>query len=262
MIDCLIVGGGPAGLTAAIYLARYRRDAVLVDEGVSRAKLIPTSHNYPGFKGIAGPDLLARLREQALLHRQCESRRAPANNGGMPLRRRRRCQRSSSACGCHWSCGDRRNRHPQSPSPRPALTVLKDLINRTASCPSCRCAQRRRSTRTGDRPLPPDGLPQAVPCYLAKHCHSRCAPAGSGAHHAAMGVSCPNFLTLKRASTSGSSGQWQDEDYDRAGRRQGRWAHIRGRLRQHDAGVPLVLVGHCQRAGDSQREERLRGDAR
>jgi glycine/D-amino acid oxidase-like deaminating enzyme len=116
MIDCLIVGGGPAGLTAAIYLARYRRDAVLVDEGVSRAKLIPTSHNYPGFKGIAGPDLLARLREQALLHRQCESRRAPANNSGMPLRRRRRCQRSSSACGCHWSCGDRRNRHPQSPS--------------------------------------------------------------------------------------------------------------------------------------------------
>jgi alkyl hydroperoxide reductase subunit AhpF len=65
MIDCLIVGGGPAGLTAAIYLARYRRDAVLVDEGVSRAKLIPASHNYPGFKGIAGPDLLARLREQA-----------------------------------------------------------------------------------------------------------------------------------------------------------------------------------------------------
>ena len=54
MIDCLIVGGGPAGLTAAIYLARYRRDAVLVDEGVSRAKLIPASHNYAGFKGIAG----------------------------------------------------------------------------------------------------------------------------------------------------------------------------------------------------------------
>jgi thioredoxin reductase (NADPH) len=66
MLDCLIVGGGPAGLTAAIYLARYRRAALLIDDGASRAALIPASHNYPGFKGIAGPDLLARLREQAL----------------------------------------------------------------------------------------------------------------------------------------------------------------------------------------------------
>ena len=68
MLDCLIVGGGPAGLTAAIYLARYRRVAVIVDEGASRAALIPASHNYPGFKGIAGPDLLARLRDQARLY--------------------------------------------------------------------------------------------------------------------------------------------------------------------------------------------------
>jgi thioredoxin reductase (NADPH) len=68
MLDCLIIGGGPAGLTAAIYLARYRRAAVLVDDGASRAALIPASHNYPGFNGIAGPDLLVRLREQALLY--------------------------------------------------------------------------------------------------------------------------------------------------------------------------------------------------
>ena len=68
MRDCLIIGGGPAGLTAAIYLARYRRAAVLIDDGASRAALIPASHNYPGFKGIAGPDLLSRLREQALLY--------------------------------------------------------------------------------------------------------------------------------------------------------------------------------------------------
>src|SRR4051812_31906448 len=68
MLDCLIIGGGPAGLTAAIYLARYRRGTVLVDDGASRAALIPASHNYPGFKGIAGPDLLARLREQASMY--------------------------------------------------------------------------------------------------------------------------------------------------------------------------------------------------
>jgi thioredoxin reductase (NADPH) len=64
LLDCLIVGGGPAGLTAAIYLARYRRKFALVDEGESRAALIPESHNYPGFRGIAGPELLHRLRDQ------------------------------------------------------------------------------------------------------------------------------------------------------------------------------------------------------
>ena len=48
-----LIGGGPAGLTAAIYLARYRRAVVLVDDGRSRAALMPASHNYPGFKGIA-----------------------------------------------------------------------------------------------------------------------------------------------------------------------------------------------------------------
>jgi len=65
MLDCLIIGGGPAGLTAATYLARYRRNARVIDSGESRAIQIPLSHNYPGFKGIGGADLLARLRDQA-----------------------------------------------------------------------------------------------------------------------------------------------------------------------------------------------------
>jgi thioredoxin reductase (NADPH) len=68
VLDCLIVGGGPAGLTAAMYLARYRRNARLIDAGESRAALIPASHNYPGFKGIKGTELLRRLREQALTY--------------------------------------------------------------------------------------------------------------------------------------------------------------------------------------------------
>ena len=64
--DALVVGGGPAGLTAAIYLARYRRRVVVVDNDESRAKLIPKTHNYPGFAdGIAGPTLLDALRRQA-----------------------------------------------------------------------------------------------------------------------------------------------------------------------------------------------------
>jgi thioredoxin reductase (NADPH) len=65
-VDCLIVGGGPAGLTAAIYLTRFRRSIALVDSGSSRASLIPKSHNYPGFPdGISGEELLDRLRRQA-----------------------------------------------------------------------------------------------------------------------------------------------------------------------------------------------------
>jgi len=64
-LDCLIVGAGPAGLAAAIYLGRYRRRVVVIDGGNSRAALIPASHNLPGFPdGISGLDLLARLREQ------------------------------------------------------------------------------------------------------------------------------------------------------------------------------------------------------
>ncbi|HJW57394.1 MAG TPA: NAD(P)/FAD-dependent oxidoreductase, partial [Burkholderiaceae bacterium] len=69
MLDCLIVGAGPGGLAAAIYLARFRRKIRVIDAGNSRASLIPVSHNYPGFPGgISGNELLQRLRQQALIY--------------------------------------------------------------------------------------------------------------------------------------------------------------------------------------------------
>ena len=65
-LDCLVIGGGPAGLTAAIYLARYHLDILVVDGGKSRAAWIPCSHNHAGFPdGISGVELLERMRAQA-----------------------------------------------------------------------------------------------------------------------------------------------------------------------------------------------------
>jgi thioredoxin reductase (NADPH) len=69
ILDCLVIGGGPAGLTAAIYLGRFRRRVLVVDKGWSRAEWIMKSHNLPGFpEGIAGPTLLGNLRAQARLY--------------------------------------------------------------------------------------------------------------------------------------------------------------------------------------------------
>ncbi len=66
LFDCLVVGAGPAGLTAATYLARFRRRVALVSFGESRARYIPVSHNCPGFPfGISGIDLLGKLTAQA-----------------------------------------------------------------------------------------------------------------------------------------------------------------------------------------------------
>ena len=67
--DTLVIGGGPGGLTAGIYLLRFRRSLALFDKGHSRLLRIPASHNYPGFPdGIRGAELLARLREQFARH--------------------------------------------------------------------------------------------------------------------------------------------------------------------------------------------------
>jgi thioredoxin reductase (NADPH) len=64
VLDCVVVGGGPAGLTAALYLARFQRRFAIVDAGSSRAAWIPASHNFPVFSdGVSGVEMLARQRE-------------------------------------------------------------------------------------------------------------------------------------------------------------------------------------------------------
>ena len=65
--DCIIVGAGPAGLTAALYMARYRRRVLVLHDGTARALRIPLTHNAPGYpEGISGSDLIDRMARHAL----------------------------------------------------------------------------------------------------------------------------------------------------------------------------------------------------
>lgn len=66
MKDCIIVGGGPAGLTAALYLARFLRSVTVFDAQDGRARMIPRTHNQGPFPdGISGRDLLERMQSHA-----------------------------------------------------------------------------------------------------------------------------------------------------------------------------------------------------
>lgn len=65
--EAAIIGSGPAGLLAALYLGRFRRSVVVFGEGEPRAFWIPKTHNLIGFEdGISGQTLLEKMRTQAI----------------------------------------------------------------------------------------------------------------------------------------------------------------------------------------------------
>ncbi len=64
--DAVVIGGGPAGLTAAFYLARFRRSVLCVSGGTSRTASIPMSFNHPAVPSIPGKHLLAKTAAQAV----------------------------------------------------------------------------------------------------------------------------------------------------------------------------------------------------
>lgn len=65
--DLIVIGGGPAGLTAAIYAVRSGLNTLLIEKGICGGFLneIPRIENYPGFKQISGMELASRLKEHA-----------------------------------------------------------------------------------------------------------------------------------------------------------------------------------------------------
>ncbi len=70
MAEVIIVGGGIAGLSAAIYLGRAKRETLVIDAGKSMVRWEPDVHNYLGFpEGISGDELLDRARRQARRYR-------------------------------------------------------------------------------------------------------------------------------------------------------------------------------------------------
>jgi thioredoxin reductase (NADPH) len=67
--DAIIIGGGPAGLTAGIYLSRARMGTLLIEKALPGGQAILTEiiENYPGFPhGITGPELMQKMEEQAV----------------------------------------------------------------------------------------------------------------------------------------------------------------------------------------------------
>ena len=74
--DMVIIGGGPAGLTAGIYASRALMDVVLFEKGAYGGQMLTTAHleNYPGF-----PDGTSRAPDPC---RSCPDRPGMAQSGG------------------------------------------------------------------------------------------------------------------------------------------------------------------------------------
>src|SRR3546814_11941510 len=65
-VDALVIGAGPAGLTAALYLTRITRRVRVVHDGTARALWVPRTRNRPGFPdGLVGTELIEGMNDHA-----------------------------------------------------------------------------------------------------------------------------------------------------------------------------------------------------
>ena len=65
--DVIIIGAGPAGLTAGLYCGRARLKTLILEQGIPGGELVNTARieDYPGFEEISGQELAERLERQA-----------------------------------------------------------------------------------------------------------------------------------------------------------------------------------------------------
>ena len=66
--DVIVIGSGPAGMTAALYASRANLSVLLLERGVPGGELINTAdvENYPGFTNIQGPELAEKMYDSAM----------------------------------------------------------------------------------------------------------------------------------------------------------------------------------------------------
>jgi thioredoxin reductase (NADPH) len=98
--EVIVIGGGIAGLSAAIYLGRAQRDTLVIDSGHSMAVWEPLVKNYLGFpNGVGGEELLKNGREQAKRHEvdfvNDEIKSAKAQKQGFVLRGKKKVYRTN-----------------------------------------------------------------------------------------------------------------------------------------------------------------------
>ena len=70
MYDIIIIGAGPAGLTAALYALRAEKSVLVIEKGVFGGQITfsPKIENYPGFAALSGNELADKMMEQVLSH--------------------------------------------------------------------------------------------------------------------------------------------------------------------------------------------------
>jgi thioredoxin reductase (NADPH) len=109
-VDCAVIGAGPAGLTAALFMYRFRGRCVVFDAGASRTSLIPRGQNHSAFPDdIRSPDLPVRMRvhlagfgwavlpvADGAIRPEAKDYRIEATGFQTEMWQRR---------GRHWSCG-------------------------------------------------------------------------------------------------------------------------------------------------------------